>query len=498
MISIRIGNDIKLVWSIFDGWGNPYPLRKEMKLTLKCRNFLYNIEDYTVEDNKITFTFFGKDQTTIGTYMLTLVENDDEVGMQTVDCCSAFRLVPTSCEQTNDNDDVLNPEVIALNLTSNIDYYTEGGGSTPITEVVVKDITLSAIYDNVKLNVTKTNNTQSNVALPIANENSAGLLTRDMYRKFGLLGNQYEVDANNAYMNLNNCIDDGQYIVSNQTASAYLNWPLQNESTVSGKLTVLTAYEGNNFVTTQLLYLNNCSGGDGNMYIRAKQGDVWEKWGKLQTNIEVGFTNTFDQYIDNGMYSGVFNDGTNPETFVLIVINDYMVNQVIGRNEKSITQLKYALSTNDGTPTIKTRTKPYNTGTWSEWSDVSGGGSSITVDTALSTTSTNAVQNKVITQAIDNKADKSSVVNQTATTATIEPNTLNVWGSVTELNITLGAEKTGVINEYMIQFTSSASGTSLVLPSDIKWLSAPTITENKVYQISIINKLAVIAEFPNE
>lgn len=495
MRQIRIGNDIKLVWSIFDGYGQPYELKKERKLTLKCRNFLYNIEDYTVDGNKITFTFFGKDQTTVGTYILTLVENDDEVGMQTVDCCNAFRLVPTSCEQTIDNGE-LNPEVTSLNLTSNIDYYTEGGGgSTPITEVVVKDITLSAIYDNVNLNVTKTNNTQSTISLPQASEIQAGILTRDLYLKIGLLDNQYEVD-DNAYLDLNNCLGDGEYKISNQTASAYLNWPLQNESTVSGKLTVLTAYESNNPVTTQLLYLNNCSGGDANMYIRAKQGDVWEKWGKLQTNIEVGFTISYDEYTDNGMYSGVFDNASTRETFVLIVINDYMANQFMGRNEKSITQLKFALSTANGTQTIKTRNKPYNTGTWSEWSDV--GGSSITVDTALSTTSTNAVQNKVIAQAIDNKADKSSVVNQTATTVTIEPNTLNVWGSVTELNITLGAEKTGVINEYMIQFTSGDSVTSLVLPANIKWLSAPTITENKVYQISIINKLAVIAEFPNE
>lgn len=111
-------------------------------------------------------------------------------------------------------------------------------------------------------------------------------------------------------------------------------------------------------------------------------------------------------------------------------------------------------------------------------------------DAALS-----AKQGKVLNE---NKAEKIAVVEQTSTYAKIAPNVLNKWGEVTTLVIELDEPIEGVLNEYMIQFTSSASGTSLVLPSDIKWLSAPTITENKVYQISIINKLAVIAEFPNE
>lgn len=127
MKSIRIGNDINIVWAIYDVTGAPYELKKEMKLTLKCGNYLYEIENYTVEDNKIMFTFYGKTQTTVGTYMLTLVENDDEVGMQTVDCCKAFKLVRTSCEQTDD--DTLNPQVDTLQLTSNIDFYGVMGGN---------------------------------------------------------------------------------------------------------------------------------------------------------------------------------------------------------------------------------------------------------------------------------------------------------------------------------------------------------------------------------
>lgn len=87
---------------------------------------------------------------------------------------------------------------------------------------------------------------------------------------------------------------------------------------------------------------------------------------------------------------------------------------------------------------------------------------------------------------------------QTESTATIAPNVLNVWGEVTQLDITLGEPKDGVINEYMFQFTSGATATTLVLPADIKWVSAPNIQANKTYQVSIINNLGVIGEFGNE
>lgn len=87
---------------------------------------------------------------------------------------------------------------------------------------------------------------------------------------------------------------------------------------------------------------------------------------------------------------------------------------------------------------------------------------------------------------------------QTEATATIAPNVLNIWGEVATLDITLGEPKVGVINEYMFQFTSGATATTLVLPADIKWVSAPNIQANKTYQVSIINNLGVIGEFGNE
>ena len=86
----------------------------------------------------------------------------------------------------------------------------------------------------------------------------------------------------------------------------------------------------------------------------------------------------------------------------------------------------------------------------------------------------------------------------TETTASITPNILHVWGEIAELNLTLSEGEEGVVNEYMVQFTSGATATTLTLPDSIVWMSAPSIQANKTYQLSIINNLGVIGEFSHE
>lgn len=85
------------------------------------------------------------------------------------------------------------------------------------------------------------------------------------------------------------------------------------------------------------------------------------------------------------------------------------------------------------------------------------------------------------------------------TTFTLTPNTFHVWDEVSALTLTLGSETAGVANEFLFQFTSGATATSLTLPDDIKWAndSAPTIAENKIYQVSILKGMASVLEFDN-
>lgn len=82
-------------------------------------------------------------------------------------------------------------------------------------------------------------------------------------------------------------------------------------------------------------------------------------------------------------------------------------------------------------------------------------------------------------------------------TKQINPNTFYEFGEVTSLTITLAAEESGILNEYMFEFVSGSTATTLSIPQSVGWMGgeAPTIEANKTYQVSIVNNLAVYAAF---
>lgn len=84
-----------------------------------------------------------------------------------------------------------------------------------------------------------------------------------------------------------------------------------------------------------------------------------------------------------------------------------------------------------------------------------------------------------------------------STTFTLTPNVLHVWDTVTKLTLTLGTEVSGVANEYLFQFTSGSTATTLSLPDTIKWQEDLTIETNKTYQVSILNGFATVLTFNN-
>lgn len=83
------------------------------------------------------------------------------------------------------------------------------------------------------------------------------------------------------------------------------------------------------------------------------------------------------------------------------------------------------------------------------------------------------------------------------TTFTLTPNTFHVWDEVSALTLTLGSETAGVANEYLFQFTSGATATTLTLPDDIKWTEELVIEANRIYQISILKGLASVLSWEN-
>ena len=86
------------------------------------------------------------------------------------------------------------------------------------------------------------------------------------------------------------------------------------------------------------------------------------------------------------------------------------------------------------------------------------------------------------------------------TTFTLTPNTFHVWDEVASLDLSFADETAGVANEYLFQFTSGATATTLTLPDGLKWANdaAPTIAENMIYQISVLKGFASVLEFSSK
>lgn len=88
----------------------------------------------------------------------------------------------------------------------------------------------------------------------------------------------------------------------------------------------------------------------------------------------------------------------------------------------------------------------------------------------------------------------------TSSSMTLSPNIYyrNTSTSLSTLTITLGSvSNSNIINEYFVEFTTSSSGTTVSLPSTIKWANGetPTFEASTTYQISIVNNLGTIQKF---
>lgn len=78
------------------------------------------------------------------------------------------------------------------------------------------------------------------------------------------------------------------------------------------------------------------------------------------------------------------------------------------------------------------------------------------------------------------------------TTFALTPNKFHVWGEVASLTLTFATGEVGYIQEYLFQFTSGSTATTINLPSSVKWITDNTVEANKTYQVSILNSLAVM------
>lgn len=79
------------------------------------------------------------------------------------------------------------------------------------------------------------------------------------------------------------------------------------------------------------------------------------------------------------------------------------------------------------------------------------------------------------------------------TTFTLTPNTFHIWGEVTSLNLSLGAEVSGVVNEYVFQYSVGDSAPTLTFPETIVWVNPPIGDKtNTTYIVSIVNNIGLV------
>lgn len=101
------------------------------------------------------------------------------------------------------------------------------------------------------------------------------------------------------------------------------------------------------------------------------------------------------------------------------------------------------------------------------------------------------------------KADKVLVVNHGTddTTYSVTPNTLHIWGTVASLTLTLATPTDNtIVNEYMIEFVSGSTATTLSLPSSVEWAEscgALSVEASKTYQVSIVNNIGLWTAIAN-
>ena len=82
------------------------------------------------------------------------------------------------------------------------------------------------------------------------------------------------------------------------------------------------------------------------------------------------------------------------------------------------------------------------------------------------------------------------------TTFSLRPNIMEVWGVVSELNLSLApAIDEEFVTEYLFEFTCPTDkGTSLNLPAELKWYNEYVVVPEagKTYQASIVNHVIIM------
>ena len=126
----------------------------------------------------------------------------------------------------------------------------------------------------------------------------------------------------------------------------------------------------------------------------------------------------------------------------------------------------------------------------------SGGGGSVTVDDALSNSSENPVQNKVINTALGAKANAPTVETITGATPSITAETNHIYkcGELTSLTISTFPAN----GDFTVIFTSGSTPTTFTEPEGMVMPDSFSVEANMRYEINVADGYAVAFGWPTE
>lgn len=144
----RIGNDIRVAWSIYRDDDSAFSIEGlNVSLYLKSIFGRKKQEEFVVAGNTIQWTFYGKDQTNIGKYSLELVINEGDKGMITLDSPVFVKLIACTCQST-EGEDESGIETETIELKSKLDVLS-GEAVNIIIDEVLSETSINPVQNKV-------------------------------------------------------------------------------------------------------------------------------------------------------------------------------------------------------------------------------------------------------------------------------------------------------------------------------------------------------------
>lgn len=560
MAKIRIKTDFIVRWRILTR-GEAISLDgRDLRLEMNTPAHTSVEMPFSIEGNVLVIRVAPEVQTQVGVYSFTLWENHAKAGQTPLDRCSAFCLVSKSCKADMDDDNIEVEPVLDLD-TDDMTFapISVGGGTIEIdaelsleSENAVQNKVVTAAINGVAQKAEtaqNTANTNKNTLATLMGDGSGSIAYQIAQAIASIVANAPE-----AFDTLKEIAD---YIASDKTGAADLNNRISaNATAISKETTRATTEEKNiralaeaNKQAIDILAGSGGGSGGGSVVIVVDPALSETSKNPVQNAAITAGINEAEQhakdYTDDQLKDYTKTEDL-PEIPAMPDLSGFATKQDLEGKVDKITGKQ--LSTEDFTTLLKQKLDSLrnydDTAITNALSDLQ-----TAFNTLVSGDSTTAIKtfNEIIaflsgiedSESLDSiiasielqiagKADTTSLAavatsgsyndlsdkptiptvpttdnvaypmeNHTEATLEIAPNVMHIWGEVAALTVTLGAEVEGRANEYLFQFTSGATATTLTLPSTLTWANGEALAPeaNKTYQVSIVNGYAVYLVF---